>query len=67
MATTNSSYVRAQGAADIFHVSSKTISRWAKEGKLPHVKTLGGHRRYDVAQLRELAASLKFEAQEPTP
>jgi len=22
------------------------VSRWAKEGKLPFLKTLGGHRRY---------------------
>jgi excisionase family DNA binding protein len=31
--------------ADILHVSPKTVSRWAKEGKLPFLKTLGGHRR----------------------
>jgi excisionase family DNA binding protein len=41
--------------ADILHVSSRTVSRWAKEGKLPLLRTLGGHRRYPEAEIRELA------------
>jgi hypothetical protein len=28
-------YLRAAEVADILHVSPKTVSRWAKEGKLP--------------------------------
>jgi excisionase family DNA binding protein len=36
----------AAEVADILHVLPKTVSRWAKEGKLPFLKTLGGHRRY---------------------
>jgi excisionase family DNA binding protein len=40
------SYLLAAEVADILHVSPKTVSRWAKEGKLPFMKTLGGHRRY---------------------
>ncbi len=43
------------------HVSPKTVSRWAKEGKLPFLKTLGGHRRYPEAKIRELAATLREE------
>jgi excisionase family DNA binding protein len=39
------------------------VSRWAKEGKLPFMKTLGGHRRYPEAEIRELAEKLR---QEPT-
>jgi hypothetical protein len=34
-ATTSPSYLRAAEVADILHVSPKTVSRWAKEGKLP--------------------------------
>jgi hypothetical protein len=34
-ATTPPSYLRAAEVADILHVSPKTVSRWAKEGKLP--------------------------------
>jgi excisionase family DNA binding protein len=48
--------------ADILHVSPKTVSRWAKEGKLPFLKTLGGHRRYPEAKIRELANQLRDEA-----
>lgn len=32
--------------ADLFAVDIKTVSRWAKAGKLEYVETLGGHRRY---------------------
>jgi excisionase family DNA binding protein len=44
------------------HTSPKTVSRWAKEGKLPFLKTLGGHCRYPEAEIRELAAELREEA-----
>jgi excisionase family DNA binding protein len=44
--------------ADLLHVSPKTIARWAKDGRLPYQRTLGGHRRYPEAAIRELAASL---------
>jgi excisionase family DNA binding protein len=41
---------------------AKTVSRWAKEGKLPFLKTLGGHRRFPEAEIRELAEELREEA-----
>src|SRR5215216_6521740 len=53
------SYLRTAEVADILHVSPKTVSRWAKEGKLPFLKTLGGHRRYPEAKIRELANDLR--------
>lgn len=53
------SYLRTAEVADILHVSPKTVSRWAKEGKLPFLKTLGGHRRYPEAEIRALAADLR--------
>jgi excisionase family DNA binding protein len=61
-ATTYPSYLRAAEVADLLHVSPKTVSRWAKEGKLPFLKTLGGHRRYPEAEIRELAEGLREEA-----
>ena len=45
--------------ADILHVSPETVSRWAKQGKLPFMKTLGGHHRYPEAEIRELANQLR--------
>jgi len=57
-ATIYPSYLRAAEVADILHVSPKTVSRWAKEGKLPFLRTLGGHRRYPEAEIRQLAKGL---------
>jgi excisionase family DNA binding protein len=48
-------YLHPAEVADILHVSPKTVSRWATEGKLPFLKTLGGHRRYPAAEIRQLA------------
>ena len=62
-ATTYPSYLRTAEVADLLHVSPKTVSRWAKEGKLPFLKTLGGHRRYPEAEIRDLVTELR---QEPT-
>ena len=52
-------YLRAAEVAAILQVSPKTVSRWAKEGKLPFLKTLGGHRRYPAAEIRQLADELQ--------
>jgi excisionase family DNA binding protein len=54
-------YLLVSEAAEILHVSPKTICRWALEGKLPYQKTLGGHRRYPARVIRELAASLHVQ------
>ena len=32
--------------ASMFRVDPKTVTRWAKVGKLSSIRTLGGHRRY---------------------
>jgi excisionase family DNA binding protein len=54
-------YLHTAEVADILHVSPKTVSRWAKEGKLPFLKTLGGHRRYPAAEIRQLANELQAQ------
>jgi excisionase family DNA binding protein len=53
------SYLRTAEVADLLYVSPKTVSRWAKEGKLPFMKTLGGHRRFPEASIRELVDELQ--------
>ncbi|MCL4303859.1 MAG: helix-turn-helix domain-containing protein [Anaerolineae bacterium] len=40
--------------AKIFQVAPSTITRWAEAGKLPSVKTLGGHRRYAATLVLDL-------------
>jgi len=32
--------------ARIFRVDPKSVTRWAKRGLLPSIRTIGGHRRY---------------------
>ncbi len=52
-------YLFTTEVAAILHVSPKTVSRWAKEGKLPFLRTLGGHRRYPEREICELAEQLR--------
>jgi len=52
------SYLRTAEVAAILHVSPKTITRWAKEGRLPHSRTLGGHRRYSSEDINAIAQDL---------
>jgi excisionase family DNA binding protein len=52
-------HLKTAEVAAILHVSSKTVARWAQEGKLPFLRTMGGHRRYPEAEIRELANDLR--------
>ena len=40
--------------ASMFRVDPKTVTRWAKAGKLSSIRTLGGHRRYRESEIRGL-------------
>ncbi|MCV2395272.1 BldC family transcriptional regulator [Actinotalea sp. M2MS4P-6] len=40
--------------AAMFRVDPKTVTRWAKSGKLSSIRTLGGHRRYLESEVRAL-------------
>jgi excisionase family DNA binding protein len=40
--------------AALFRVDPKTVTRWAKAGKLSSIRTLGGHRRYRETEVRGL-------------
>jgi excisionase family DNA binding protein len=40
--------------ASLFRVDPKTVTRWAKSGKLTSIKTLGGHRRYKESEVKAL-------------
>ena len=40
--------------ATLFRVDPKTVTRWAKAGKLTSIRTLGGHRRYRETEVRSL-------------
>ena len=40
--------------AALFRVDPKTVTRWAKAGKLTSIRTLGGHRRYRESEVKAL-------------
>jgi excisionase family DNA binding protein len=40
--------------AALFRVDPKTVTRWARAGKLTSLRTLGGHRRYRESEIRAL-------------
>lgn len=40
--------------ASLFRVDPKTVTRWAKSGKLTAIRTLGGHRRYRQSEVENL-------------
>ena len=40
--------------ASMFRVDPKTVTRWAKAGKLTSIRTLGGHRRYRESEVQQL-------------
>jgi excisionase family DNA binding protein len=40
--------------AAMFRVDPKTVTRWAKSGKLTSIRTLGGHRRYKESEVKAL-------------
>jgi excisionase family DNA binding protein len=51
-------YVTTAEAAKMLGKSPKTVSRWARAGRLPHFVTLGGHRRFPEEAIVEMAHQL---------
>lgn len=43
--------ISVKEAAELLGVSTKTIHRWEKEGKIKAIRTAGGHRRFEVNDL----------------
>ena len=44
--------------AKLFRVDPKTVTRWAKAGKITAIRTLGGHRRYRQSEVQALLKSI---------
>lgn len=40
----------------MFRVNPKTVSRWARSGKITSVRTVGGHRRFRRSEIETLLA-----------
>ncbi len=53
--------------AALFRVDPKTVTRWAKAGKLTSIRTLGGHRRYRAHEVYSLLDRTTGVRTEPRP
>ena len=46
--------LRTREVALLFQVSERAVTDWARKGRIPSVRTPGGHRRYPAEQVRAL-------------
>ncbi|MGH9188146.1 MAG: BldC family transcriptional regulator [Acidimicrobiales bacterium] len=47
--------------AALFRVNPKTVTRWARAGKLTAIRTLGGHRRFRVSEIKRCLEDMSRE------
>jgi excisionase family DNA binding protein len=47
--------------AELFRVNPKTVTRWARAGKITAIRTLGGHRRFRATEIRRCLDQLDFD------
>ena len=47
-------FLRTREVALLFQVSERAVTDWATKGRIPSVRTPGGHRRYPAAHVRSL-------------
>jgi excisionase family DNA binding protein len=48
--------LRTREVALLFQVSERAVTDWARRGRLPSVRTPGGHRRYPAEEVYALLA-----------
>lgn len=53
--------LRTREVALLFQVSERAVTDWARRGRLPSVRTPGGHRRYPADAVRDLLVSAGLE------
>jgi len=49
--------------AAMFRVNPKTVTRWARAGKISAIRTLGGHRRFRASEIRRFLEQVKDSSQ----
>jgi excisionase family DNA binding protein len=45
--------------AAMFRVNPKTVTRWARAGRISAVRTLGGHRRFHAVEIRRFLEEIQ--------
>jgi len=46
--------IKISEAAKLFGVTTRTVRRWEKSGKIKPILTLGKHRRYKLSEIKSL-------------
>jgi excisionase family DNA binding protein len=47
--------------AALFRVNPKTVTRWARAGKITAIRTLGGHRRFRESEIRRCLDQMEHQ------
>jgi excisionase family DNA binding protein len=50
--------------ATLFRVNPKTVTRWARAGKITAIRTLGGHRRFRASEIRSILEQMETRGAE---
>jgi excisionase family DNA binding protein len=58
----SSEHLTTAQVAAIFSVHPQTVTKWAVQGLLPHLRTPGGHRRYKREDVDRMRAALTVDA-----
>ena len=48
--------------AKMFRVNPKTVTRWARSGKISAIRTMGGHRRFRTTEIEAFLATAEAKA-----
>jgi excisionase family DNA binding protein len=51
--------------AAMFRVNPKTVTRWARAGKISAIRTLGGHRRFRAAEIKKFLDQVEEGVETP--
>jgi excisionase family DNA binding protein len=54
-------YLSRSDVAHLLGVSANTVARWAREGRIPCHRTLGGHRRFSRSVVEQLLQRMRAD------
>jgi excisionase family DNA binding protein len=63
--TVGTDFLTRSDVSKLLGVSPNTVTRWAREGRLPCQVTLGGHHRFERDLVEQLRKSLYREGKYP--
>ena len=52
-------FITPKKAAEILSITIDCLRKWEEAGKITAIKTLGGHRRYDMQNIEKILNSSK--------